>query len=164
MNSTWISKPQEIRSLFNPAFCGWIVYESVKAYQAEKGQGMPLPLVFLIPPIVFHKRTRERLPSRKNSNLRLWATENTSILVDFSIRARRMNKVAYLALSQMLLAKKLEIKRLKVEATGTLRGVNTLKSLSSEIDEIQKKSIFVGKWFASSGQVASIYTSLGVRP
>lgn len=162
--SNWTSKPQEIKNLFNPAFCGWILFEVVKSFHSEKGEGMPTPLFFLILPLVLHKKTRESLPARKNSNLRLWTSENASIMIDFGTRAQRMKKISYLALSQMIVAKKLKIENSKIVPSGSLRGVNSLKSLSTEISEIQKKTLFMGKWLAHSGHVASIYTSFGVRP
>ena len=58
----WAGRPTELAYLFNPAFCGWVLREAVAGYASVKPAGLPLPLAFLILPVVLHRVTRELVP------------------------------------------------------------------------------------------------------
>jgi len=52
---SWIERTNEVAYLLNPAFCGRILYASVKEYENKANQPMPFALIYLILPLVLHR-------------------------------------------------------------------------------------------------------------
>lgn len=52
----WNERTHEIAYLLNPAFCGRILYSSIKAYNEKTRKSFPFPLIYLILPLVLHKK------------------------------------------------------------------------------------------------------------
>ena len=74
---------------FNPAYCGALTYEFVRAYQNAKKVPVPFALVFCALPIALHPATRNRLPMRITTKLFPWLEGNADALVGFSDRAKK---------------------------------------------------------------------------
>ena len=84
----WEQRPLELANLFNPAFCSILLHDSILAYQNENAQGMPYPVVFLILPIVLHKSTREKLPSKITTKMHVWVQNNPEVHIHFAEHTR----------------------------------------------------------------------------
>ncbi|WP_424170392.1 three component ABC system middle component [Terracidiphilus sp.] len=55
---SWLQRPFELKTLFNPAFCGVVLSRVLAGYEEEKADGMPFSLVLLVLPLCLHKETR----------------------------------------------------------------------------------------------------------
>mgnify|MGYP000535543387 FL=1 len=66
----WSERAQEIAFLLNPAFCGRILYSTIKTYANNSHRALPFPLIYLVLPLVLHKSTREKINSR--TQLLVW--------------------------------------------------------------------------------------------
>ena len=67
----WKMRTREIAYLLNPAFCGRILYTTIRAYNEKSHRAFPFPLVYLVLPLVLHKETRAIISSR--THLHIWA-------------------------------------------------------------------------------------------
>lgn len=164
MFSEWKSKPVEVRTLFNPMFCAFVLDASVAAYSKENDKGMQLPLLFLVLPLVLHSKTRSILPKAKSSNLGLWSKDNENDLLMLAKRVSSLNRTTLQSLALLQMNSHVEIQGSRILHSKKMNGVTSYLNLSEEIKEIHAKSQFVGRWFANSGDVAAIYTYLGIRP
>lgn len=45
----WDQRPFEIRNLFNPAFCGVVLFRAMQSYEEENSQGMPFSRSLVLP-------------------------------------------------------------------------------------------------------------------
>ena len=54
----WDRRPIEVRNLFNPAFCGLILFRSMSGYEEENIDGMPFSLSLLVLPLCLYKSSR----------------------------------------------------------------------------------------------------------
>lgn len=159
----WSERAREVAYLLNPAFCGRILYTTIKTYSETTKRAMPFPLIYLALPLALHKPTRESINSR--TQLLVWIQRNPELLIDFSKRARDLVPISNESLELLLQSKYVEL-----TTNGELDIVKTLKSLSktkftdAEIKECLNKSEHIAKWFAAAGKVETIYISLGVRP
>lgn len=160
----WNERPIEVRTLFNPAFCGVILYSAIQSYQKEIGSGMPIPLVFLVLPLVLHSKTRTCLPRAKTSNLGLWCKENESQLIMLAERAQSLNRIVIQTIALLCLDEHFKIENSLITVGKKIGGIPAYLNTSDEIKEIYNKSAFLGKWFANAGEVSNVYTYLGVRP
>ena len=54
----WDERPIEIRNLFNPAFCGLLLFRALCGFEEEDNSGMPFSLTLLILPLSLQKDSR----------------------------------------------------------------------------------------------------------
>ena len=71
----WNERTHEIAYLLNPAFCGRILYSSIKAYNEKTRKSFPFPLIYLILPLVLHKKTRININSK--TKFHNWIQDNS---------------------------------------------------------------------------------------
>lgn len=159
----WDQRPIEIRNLFNPAFCGLVLYRSMAAYEVEDERGLPFSLAPLVLPICLHKPSRDVLAlSTRSYFLKLVAT-HPQLLVGFGARAHDMLPFTFEALGLLHQLGTVQVRpdgRLKSNAQGVRKTI----SGSDETQAIQKVAKFLGKEFARIGDRVTIYTTMGVRP
>lgn len=86
----WDQRPFEVRNLFNPAFCGLVMFRALSGYEEEDSRGMPFSLSLLVLPLSLHKDSREVIASSPRSYLLKTAEKNQQIMVGFSDRATQM--------------------------------------------------------------------------
>ncbi|MCU4709990.1 three component ABC system middle component [Acinetobacter pittii] len=65
----WQSRPPEVRTLLNPAFCGLLLYTSMKEYKKLNKKDISIPLLFLILPLILNMDLRNIITTNKNKNL-----------------------------------------------------------------------------------------------
>ena len=57
---TWNLRPPEIRTLFNPAFCGLVLAQGIKGYNQDTKSPIPFSLTLLILPLCLHKKLENK--------------------------------------------------------------------------------------------------------
>lgn len=158
----WCERTLEVRSLFNPAFCGRVIYAAVAEYQKKSGSSLPVALVYLVLPLVLTTAIRERIGSRKH--LVPWAQENPELLIDFGKRAASFVEITNEAVEFMLQIGYLVLSDNGGLSTGAGRKKLKKKSDDQEIADCIRNAKKVARWFANAGKVETIYICLGVRP
>ena len=101
----WKMRTREIAYLLNPAFCGRILYTTIRAYNEKSHRAFPFPLVYLVLPLVLHKETRAIISSR--THLHIWAQQNPQLLIDFPQRARELIPITNEAVEMLLQTRKI---------------------------------------------------------
>jgi len=159
----WESRATEIAYLLNPAFCGRIIYHAIKTYSEESKRPMPFPLVYLILPLVLHRKTRERIKSV--TQMQLWIQRYPDVLIGFGIRTKSMVQITNEAVEFLLQSGLVALtNNAELDIVKLLKSLSATKYVNDEISECINKSSSVAKWFAKAGTVETIYTSWGVRP
>lgn len=156
-------RANEVAFLLNPAFCGRILYSTIKTYNKVINRAFPFPLVYLVFPLVLHKGTRININSK--TQLIAWTQKNPSLLIDFSKRAKGLVPITNEAIEFLLQTEKIILtSNGELEIAPGSRALSKTKYIDSEISECLLKSEHVARWFASTGKVETIYIALGVRP
>ena len=83
----WDHRPFEVRNLFNPAFCGLVLFKALLGYEEENPDGMPYSLALLVLPLCLHKDSRLVLADNSRSYLLKTVENNPQLLVGFAARA-----------------------------------------------------------------------------
>lgn len=91
----WDQRPFEIRNLFNPAFCGLILFRALHGYEEEDPRGMPFSLSLLVLPLCLHKDSREVIASSPRSYLLKTTEKNQQLVVGFAGRVTEMLPYAF---------------------------------------------------------------------
>lgn len=158
----WDKRPIEIASLLNPAFCGEVIRQSIESYQKTESQPFPFPLVYLILPIVLHKKTRETIASQRQ--LHVWLQANENVKIGFADRTRELVPITKEAMIFLL-----QVGAIEVDEQAGLRVVSDQRRIppsrpEGEISECYRTAVVIGRWFARAANVPTIYALWGVRP
>lgn len=158
----WEERPVEVANLFNPAFCAVLLQYSIRGFQSKQHGGMSYPLVFLILPIVLHLYTRQTLPNTTASKMHIWLQEHPEVRIGFVERTREL--VPY---TKEALIFGIQAGVIVTMPDGNLTWVK--KSLrksesGSELEYLQERARFLGKWFAQFEESSNIFTMWGIRP
>ncbi|WP_035643623.1 three component ABC system middle component [Bradyrhizobium sp. ORS 375] len=159
----WDQRPIEIRNLFNPAFCGLVLFRSFCGYEEEDARGMPFSLGLLILPLCLHKQSRNILLQGNRSYLLKVVSSHPELLVDFGRRATDVLPFTFEAMGFLM-----QLGALEVDPKGRLKAISggVRKALTGTAETVacQRVARFLGKEFARVGDRSTIYTTLGVRP
>jgi hypothetical protein len=163
---TWAERPTELAYLLNPAFCGWLLREAVEGYTSVKPARMPLPLAFLILPVVLHQATRGQVPAAVTTKLHVWLQEHPEVRVNFAERTKELAPFTREALLFLVARGQLQVADDgAVTVVGKLgRGKAGLLEHSEEMKESLSRAKFIGRWFATAGEPATVFQNWGVCP
>jgi hypothetical protein len=159
----WDKRPIEVRNLFNPAFCGLLLYRAAVGFQELDARGMPFSMSLLILPLVLQKHSREVIQrGNRNYFLRIVA-DHPELQVGFAQRCTEMLPFTFEALGVLH-----SVGTLSNVGEGRLimgpEGVRKTVSGTDESKAAQREAKFIGKEFAGIGQSSTIYATMGIRP
>ena len=160
----WEDRPPEVANHLNPAFCSLLLSEAVSGYMDRIAQGMEYSLSFLVLPIVLHKSTREALPRDTRTKLHAWVQDNSSYQIGFGKRVKHLRSYTQEALIFGIQQKLLALNDEGLLITAKKRIPKLPASSGSEPNEIQKRAVFVGKWFADVRDASTLLAIWGLRP
>lgn len=159
----WNERPIEVRNLFNPAFCGVVLYRSLHAHQEIAGQGMPFSLSLLILPLTLHLQTRNVLQQGSRGYFLKVLSEHAELQVGLAKRCADMFPFTMEALAVLT-----KLGNLKVQENGRLvvlpDNVRRTVAGTDETKACQRVAIYLGKEFAKIGHSSTVYATLGIRP
>lgn len=159
----WNLRTHEVAFLLNPAFCGRVLYSTIKTYNEKANRALPFPLIYLVLPLVLHKETRANINSR--TQLQLWVQRYPQLLIDFPKRARELVPITNESVEFLLQTGNIILTpNGELEISPTLKSLSKTKFVDDEISECLKKGEHVAKWFVAAGKAETIYIELGVRP
>jgi hypothetical protein len=162
---TWRDRPPEEAALLNPAFCGELVARATSNYEKVRAADFPLPLAFLILPLVLHPPTLAALPGKANTTFATWSADHEALLAEVPERILRLRPITREAL--LFLA---QHGALRVDANGLRTGETPMKlptkafTSTPAVDEIRRAAGLLGRWFANQGAPVQILQTMGVMP
>lgn len=159
----WDQRPFEIRNLFNPAFCGLILFRAIHGYEEEDARGMPFSLSLLVLPLCLHKDTREVIAGSPRTYLLKTAETNQQVMVGFADRVTQMLPYAFEGFGLLM-----ERGCITIAGDGRIQTAsNKVRKTVNGTDETiscQKVARSVGREFARIADRVTVYTTFGIRP
>ncbi|MDO8772187.1 MAG: DUF6521 family protein [Burkholderiaceae bacterium] len=159
----WDQRPFEVRNLFNPAFCGLVLFRALLGYEEENPDGMPFSLALLVLPLCLQKDARQVIAGNSRSYLLKIVETNPQLLVGFADRATDMLPFALEAFGVLM-----ERGCFVVSPDGRLKTVpgRVRKSVTGTDESVscQRVARIVGKEFARIADRVTVYTTFGIRP
>ena len=151
---------------FNPAYCGALIYEFVRSYERAKHRPVSFALLFCALPIALHPGTRDRLPSRTNTGMFPWLENNCDVKVGFGTRARNLAPYIREAVRYAAAREALRFVDGGLVKLGPKRASFTQAAFDETTTEVRNTVNavrMIARWFASTGDTASILSGWGVR-
>lgn len=159
----WDQRPFEIRNLFNPAFCGLILFRALQSYEEDDPRGMPFSLSLLVLPLCLHKDSREVIANSPRSYLLRTTEKNQQVMVGFPNRVTQMLPYAFEGFGLLM-----ERGCITVVDDGRIQTVpKKVRKTTDGTDETvacQKVARIIGKEFARMADRVTVYTTFGIRP
>lgn len=161
----WHARPSEEAALLNPAFCGELIARAVHEYGRIRAAAFPLPLSFIVLPLVLHPPTRAALPGRANTTFATWSAEHEALLAELPGRTISLRPVTREALLFLI-----QHTALSVVRDGLSPGSRPLKLTSKiaittdDVDLSRRAAGLLGRWFANQGAPVQILQTMGVAP
>jgi len=159
----WDQRPFEVRNLFNPAFCGLVLFRALQGYEEEDHDGIPFSLALLVLPLCLHKDSRDVIAASPRSYLLKTIEKNPQLMVGFSSRASDLMPFTLEAFGLLL-----ERGCFAVSQDGRLKTVpgKVRKSVTGTSESIscQRVARIIGKEFSRIADRVTVYTTLGIRP
>ncbi|EPM1538124.1 three component ABC system middle component [Serratia ureilytica] len=156
----WDQRPFEIRNLFNPAFCGLVLFRAMQGYEEEDVRGLPFSLSLLVLPLCLHKESREAINPR--SYLLKSIEKNPQIQVGFASRVTAMLPYVFEGFGLLM-----ERGCISVTPDGRLQTVpdKVRKTITGtdETKSCQRAARILGKEFARIADRVTVYTTFGIR-
>jgi len=159
----WDQRPFEIRNLFNPAFCGLVLFRAMQGYEEKDPRGMPFSLSLLVLPLCLHKNSREVIAASSRSYLLKIMEKYPQVHVGFADRTTAMLPYAFEGFGLLMERGCISIAddgRLRTSPDKVRRSVTG----TDETKSCQRVARFVGKEFARIADRITIYTTFGIRP
>lgn len=159
----WNQRPFEIRNLFNPAFCGLVLFRALRGYEERDARGMPFSLSLLVLSLCLHKDSREMIAGSPRSYLLKITEKNQQIMVGFSGRVTQMLPYSFEGFGLLM-----ERGCITITGEGRIQTVpnKVRKSVigTAETVSCHKVARIVGREFARIADRTTIYTTFGIRP
>jgi hypothetical protein len=159
----WDQRPFEIRNLFNPAFCGLILFRALQGYEEEDARGMPFSLSLLVLPLCLHKQSREVIAGSPRSYLLKTTEKSQQVMVGFADRVTHMLPYAFEGFGILM-----ERGCIAITDDGRIQTVpDKVRKAISGTDETvscQRVARIVGREFARIADRVTIYRTFGIRP
>lgn len=159
----WDERPAEVAYLLNPAFCGRLLYNTIKTYNDDTKRAFPFSLIYLILPLLLHKHTRQCVNSR--TQLLVWVQRNEYLLIRFAERAKQLVPITNEAVRILLQSGYVWFNTYgELEFSHNKKAISKTRFADDEIKECINKSEQIAKWFAKAGKAETVYIALGVKP
>lgn len=159
----WDQRPFEIRNLFNPAFCGLVLFRALHGYEEKDSRGMPFSLSLLVLPLCLHKDSRDVIASSALSYFLKTTENNQQIMVGFADRVTQMLPYTFEGFGLLMERGCIAVAddgRIQIVPNKVRKTVNG----TAETIACQRAARIVGKEFARIADRATIYTTFGIRP
>lgn len=160
--TVWGERSLEERALLNPGFCANLLWHAANGADGA----LSFEESFLVLPFVLHRETRLALPRSHRTSLAVWLEENPLSRSKVASRAIYLVQFTREALLFGGVHGLIQIDEGKVRATVSLKRTikKVLAESSDEVTDCAKRAYFIGKWFAHTGNSATVLALVGVRP
>ena len=156
----------EENNLYNPAYIGAILYQSIREHQAQNEAGLHCTLVYLIIPLALSPRYSLKLPKTITTPIAGWVAEYEGELIGLAESA-----AAYIDFVNSAIAFLLDYEAVILSDEGRYSIPNDkMAKMPTFVNHnmILKQSFlsagFLGRWFAAASSVESIFAHFGVKP
>jgi hypothetical protein len=154
-----------VENLLNPSFCGILIRKAAFEYKKYAKAPLPYALIYLILPLALHSLTRKSILKSERKKLHTWLQENPEVKIQFAERVRNIVPIVNETLVFLF-----SVKAAEFDQDGNLNVVKHERKGNLKVDfdlEVYECAIaagIIGRWFAKTNSITTIYAMFGVKP
>ena len=161
----WAERSPEIAALFNPAFCGVLLYSAIDGFTGPKRHGMHYGLSFLILPLVLHGPTRESMPKTVATPFHTWVNGSSILRIGLAERVRAATPLTRESIMFMMSRQCVSLQGDRLFVGSKRPKMSSTKIV--KVDDVRRAvqaAATLGRLLAGAGTPATIYASVGITP
>lgn len=156
---------QEEFNLFNPAYCGFLIFNAIREYHQLNTKGFPSSLVYITLPLIMTKAITDSFPRSVSTSFISWVMDNNDNLLNFEERV-----IGFFEVTQEAIHFLVSNEIIHIDEEGLIKPMSKAVKKSSKIfnqSRTIKKQIsasnLLGKWMVAQ-EATTVYSILGIRP
>jgi hypothetical protein len=149
--------------MFNPALIAVIIAAAANQYESASTFAMPWPMSYLVPAMVLHEPTRQVLPRTSRTSLPKWVGDQVVLMAGFPARAGHLAPNVREGLRFGLREQMFDL-TLRETALQCSKPPKTGRNTPSDLAAIVRGAGMLGRIFAHTGDAATVFAALRVRP
>lgn len=159
----WNRRSDIEASLFNPAFCGELIFRVVSSYNKTSKQGkFPYALSYLILPFLMNAVIYGALPNTRRTSFISWLFTNRHLTPLIANKAKELKNYTSEALLLYLSKGLLQIDNQAELEAGERKLMRKRNFQRDEVEMLLKRADFIGAWFCNVGDVVTIFSLIGI--
>lgn len=153
-------------NLYNPAYVGVVLYQSIREYEAMNPSGFHCGLTYIVAPMSISPRYSKILPATVATPVSGWVAEHEGELIGF---ANAVSSYADSVNSAIAFLLEHEAVLMDDEGRYFLSNIALPQKPSYVFKNKNFKDSFLaagllGRWFSGASNIESVYAQLGIRP
>jgi len=148
--------------LFNPFFCGLIMYSAIDEFNTRTSRGFPFSYSYFILPIVLPSASRNSIS--RNRSLEAMMNNNPKIAVNFPVMMESCIGYTKNAISCLLKAGMIDISGMEIYAQKCNICVGDRKIIGSDVNRYIDSARIVSRFLSVYTRPEDLYYLMGVRP
>lgn len=151
--------------LFNPAYCGYLLYSAINEHQLKSNKELPCCMVYLFLPLIMTRHIAISFPRSFTKSFMSWANDNQACTLDLNERVGDYFEVTQRAVDFLIDLDVItisEVGNISIAFSGISRSPSFFKKSDMMKSHLASAKL-LGKWFTNY-QPGTVYSILGVRP
>ena len=151
--------------LFNPAYCGYLLYSAINEYQLKSNTELPCCMVYLFLPLIMTKHIAISFPRSFKTSFMSWVNDNQVCTLDLNERIGDYFEVTQRGVDFLIDLNVItisEIGNISIAFSDIPHNPSFFKKSDTMKSHLASAKL-LGKWFTNY-QPATIYSILGVKP
>lgn len=151
--------------LFNPAYCGYLLYSAINEYQLKSNKELPCSMVYLFLPLIMTKHIAISFPRSPRTSFMSWVNNNQAYTLNLNERVG-----GYFEVTQRAIDFLIDFNVITISERGNISivfsDIPSNPSFCKKSDTMKShlaSAKLLGKWFTNY-QPATVYSILGVKP
>ena len=163
MMKPWNNRSDIEASLFNPAFCGELIWHTVTAYNhTVKTGSYPYALLYLILPFLLNAEISSQMPKTTRTGLIPWLYANRHLAPIIAEKAKEMKDYTNESLLLYVSLNLLQINDTGEIEIGTQPLARKRNFIRDDVDYLKKRADVLGNWLGKAGDVTTIFSLIGI--
>lgn len=159
----WNNRSDIEAALFNPAFCGELIRNTVIAYNRTVKNGcFPYAMSYLILPFLLNAEISSQIPRTTRTGMLPWLYEKRHLAVTIAEKTREMKDYTN---ESLLLYVSLNL--LHINDSGEIEvGSQQLPRMRifcrDDVDYLKRRADVLGTWLGKAGDITTIFSLIGI--
>lgn len=163
MMKPWINRSDIEASLFNPAFCGELIWHTVVSYNKTVKSGcFPYAMSYLVLPFLLNAEISSLTPQTTRTGLVPWLYSNRHIALVIAEKAKEMKDYTNESLLFYVSLKLLQINDSGEIEIGSQQLARKRNFERGDVDCLKKRADMLGAWLGKAGDVTTIFSLIGI--
>jgi hypothetical protein len=158
----WKSRSLESRALFNPAFCGLLLFHGAKSYERNSEPGLPFSLSPIVLAFALNAKLRGLLPRTTRTKFAVWVRTTPEVRIQLAQRVAAVVPLTRESLLFLMQHGAVAVSDARIRSVGRrVRGLSEYLR-TSNLDELMEGARIIGALLSQVDSDTTAFMTLGL--